>query len=128
VGDAEATLARSLPMLPRIRAAGFPAALVAQGGLMPDAVPWDDIDALFIGGTTDWKLGPDVVALVAAAKAHGKWAHMGRVNSWRRYDYARSIGCDSVDGTVLRFDPQRPVQLWMDRAHREPHIWAKGAV
>src|SRR5262245_44944205 len=33
VGDAAATLARSVPMLPRIRALGYPAALVAQDGL-----------------------------------------------------------------------------------------------
>jgi len=47
--DAAATLARSLPMLDRIRAAGFPVAVVAQDGLEDLAVPWDDIDALFIG-------------------------------------------------------------------------------
>jgi hypothetical protein len=122
VGDAEATLARSIPMLARIRAI-VPVALVAQDGLMPDMVPWDDIDALFVGGTTAWKLGPDVPPLVTEAKRRGKWAHMGRVNSWKRYDHARAIGCDSVDGTVLRFDPNRPVAEWMARAERETHIW-----
>jgi hypothetical protein len=125
LGDAEATLALSAPMLPRIRAI-VPVALVAQDGLTPDMVPWDDIDALFIGGTTAWKLGPDVPVLVAEAKRRGKWAHMGRVNSWKRYDYARAIGCDSVDGTVLKHDPKRPVREWMDRAWREPHIWEAG--
>ena len=61
VGDAEATLTRSAPFLPRIRALGYPAALVAQDGLTIDACPWADIDALFIGGTTAWKLGPKPV-------------------------------------------------------------------
>lgn len=126
VGDAAATLARSTPMLSRIRELGYPAALVAQDGLTSEMVPWDDIDAIFIGGTTDWKLGPDVPPLIDEAKRLGKWVHMGRVNSWARFDYARSLGCDSVDGTVLRFDPTRPVKDWMDRAQREPHIWEAG--
>lgn len=105
VGDAQATLDRSLPFLPKIRALGYPAALVAQDGLEHHNVPWDTLDALFIGGTTNWKLGPHARALVAEAKARGKWVHMGRVNSRARYEYARRIGCDSVDGTYLTFGP-----------------------
>lgn len=105
VGDAAATLLRSAPWLPRIRALGFPAAFVAQDGLEKLTVPWDDFDVLFIGGTTGWKLGPHARALVAEAKARGKWVHMGRVNSQRRYSYARHIGCDSADGTYLAFGP-----------------------
>ena len=124
VGDAVATLERAYPMLCQIRTLGYPVALVMQDGMTPEMVPWDDIDAIFIGGTTDWKLGPDVPLLVEQARKRNKWVHMGRVNSWSRFDYARSIGCDSVDGTVLRFDPSRPVKEWMERAEREPHIWS----
>lgn len=40
-----------------------------------------------------------------AAKRIGKWVHMGRVNSGKRYRYAEAIGCDSVDGSYLRFGP-----------------------
>ncbi|MGO8906753.1 MAG: hypothetical protein ACLQMH_14210 [Solirubrobacteraceae bacterium] len=82
---------------------GLPSALVAQDGLEHLerwlSMTWPRIDALFIGGSTDWKLGPSAEALVAEAKSRGKWAHMGRVNSARRIRYAASIGCDSVDGT-----------------------------
>jgi hypothetical protein len=60
---------------------------------------WPRIDALFVGGSTQWKLGPSAEALVAEAKARGKWVHMSRVNSARRIRYAASIGCDSIDGT-----------------------------
>lgn len=123
VGDAAETLARSTPMFLPIRKLGYPVALVMQDGMTPEMAPWDEIDAIFIGGTTDWKLGPEVPPLAAEAKRRGKWVHMGRVNSWRRFDYARSIGCDSADGTVLRFDPKRDVAGWMDRARRNPHIW-----
>jgi hypothetical protein len=56
VGDAQGTLARSLPWLPQIRSLGFPAAFVAQDGLEDLVVPWDWFDVLFIGGSTEWKL------------------------------------------------------------------------
>lgn len=105
VGDAAGTLERSRPWLPRIRALGYRAALVAQNGLETMAVPWDEFDALFIGGDTAWKLGHHARALVREAKRRGKWVHMGRVNSARRYRYAEHIGCDSVDGTYLVFGP-----------------------
>jgi len=107
VGDAAATLARSGPWLPKIRALGYPAALVAQDGLESLVVPWDDFDVLFIGGTTEWKLGPWARELVRQAKDRGKWVHMGRVNSERRYRYANAIGCDSADGTFLVFGPDK---------------------
>jgi hypothetical protein len=106
VGDAVATLARSLPWLPRIRWLGYRVAFVVQDGAeAPGMVPWDMFDALFIGGSTEWKLGPAARALVADAKARGKWVHMGRVNSARRYRYAEAIGCDSADGTFILFAP-----------------------
>lgn len=105
VGDAAATLARSLPWLPQIRALGYPAALVAQDGLEALTVPWDAFDVLFIGGTTEWKLGRHARALIREAKERGKRVHMGRVNSAQRYRYAEHIGCDSVDGTYLTFGP-----------------------
>lgn len=105
VGDAAATLERSAPWLAPIRELGYPVALVAQDGLEELDVPWGELDCLFIGGTTEWKLGPHARALVAEAKARGKWVHMGRVNSGRRYAYAMAIGCDSVDGTFLTFGP-----------------------
>jgi hypothetical protein len=105
VGDAAATMARSLPFLPMIRALGYPAAFVAQDGLEDLTIPWDDFDVLFIGGSTEWKLGSAARSLVALAKLKGKHVHMGRVNSERRYLYALNIGCDSVDGTYLTFGP-----------------------
>lgn len=106
VGDAAATLELSRPWLPRIRALGYPAALVAQDGLEDLEIPWDEFDALFIGGSTEWKLGPHARRIAAEAKRRGKWLHMGRVNSGRRWRYAEAIGCDSVDGTFLAFGPE----------------------
>lgn len=105
VGDHRDTLTRSAPWLPRIRDLGYPAAFVAQDGATPGTVPWDDFDALFIGGTTDFKLSEASRELVGEAVARGKHAHMGRVNSQRRLRTAHSWGCDSVDGTYLVFGP-----------------------
>jgi hypothetical protein len=74
---------------------------VAQDGLTVAAVPWAAIDALFIGGTTDWKLGAEARDLAGYAQTRGTWVHMGRVNSRRRLHYAERIGCSSVDGTAF---------------------------
>lgn len=110
VGDAIGTLRRSLPWLPSIRSLGYLAAFVAQDGLenlpAPWAIPWGEFDVLFIGGSTEWKLGPAARELTREAKARGKKVHMGRVNSLRRFRYAEAIGCDSVDGTYLVFGPR----------------------
>lgn len=116
VGDAVATLARSVPWLAEIRALGFPAALVAQDGLENLDVPWDLFDALFIGGTTEFKLSDHAKRLAAEAKQRGKFVHMGRVNSGRRWKLADSFGCDSCDGTFLAFGPDTNLvrmRAWM---------------
>lgn len=76
---------------------GLPLGYVAQDGAT--SAPWDEIAALFVGGSTEWKLGEQARELVLEAKDRGKWVHMGRVNTWRRLEYAKSIGVDSVDGT-----------------------------
>lgn len=126
VGDARATLERSAPMLARIRKTGFPVALAAQNGLEDLAVPWDDFDVLFIGGDTDWKLGPYARGLVRAARHHGKWIHMGRCNSEQRLRYAHAIGCHSADGTYLAFGPDKNLpQLlaWLRRVNDQYGLW-----
>lgn len=118
VADAAATLQRSTPVLPALRKLGYRAALVAQDGIRPADVPWDAIDCLFIGGSTAWKLSAHVPPLVRAAKAEGKWVHMGRVNSYRRLRAAALIGCDSADGTFLKFAPDVNVprlRVWIER-------------
>lgn len=125
VGDAAATLARSAPWLGPIRDLGYPAALVAQDGLEDLDVPWDTFDVLFIGGSTDWKLGPAVRELVREAKARGKWVHCGRVNSRKRLRLMAAIGCDSVDGTFLTFGPDRnlpQLRSWMQDLDDNPQL------
>lgn len=124
VGDAVATLALSTPMFERIRGLGYRVALVAQDGLEDLPVPWDAFDALFIGGTTAWKLGDPAAGLAIEAHRRGKWVHMGRVNSRKRLVYAESIHCDSADGTVLKHDLSRPVRSWVEHVNDNPSLWA----
>jgi hypothetical protein len=120
-GDAVATLRDSRPLLPRIRALGYPAALVAQPDMTVEMTPWDEFDVLFVGGPNTWQHSEPLIALVHEAKRRGKWVHMGRVNTRRRIHYAESLGVDSVDGTILRFDPTRPIVRWT--ADAPPSLW-----
>lgn len=111
VGDAQGTLDRSAGYYRPIRERGFTPALVGQDGLESLPIPWESFGAFFIGGSTAWKLGAEARAIVAEAKRRGKWVHMGRVNSAKRWDYARLIGCDSVDGTFLVFGPTKNLPI-----------------
>lgn len=120
VGDAKATSERSARWLPVIRELGYRASLVAQDGLEDLDVPWETFDALFLGGTTDWKLSAAARDLTGEAVARRVPVHMGRVNSRRRLLYAKTIGCTSADGTFLSFGPDHNLdrfRRWTHNAH-----------
>jgi hypothetical protein len=129
IADATATLALFPAMAERIRARGWPVALVGQDGMEQLPVPWHLVDWVFIGGSTDWKLGSGATSLIRQAKAHGKQVHVGRVNSGRRFARFHALGCDTADGTFLAFGPDvNALRLrdWM-RAAAEPTLWFGGA-
>lgn len=107
-GDPEATWHRFEKLGPLVQELGFPAALAAQDGMERMGNVGEQIDAcdcLFLGGSTEWKLGIQAELLARQARAKGKWVHMGRVNSLKRMERARAMGCNSVDGTFLGFGP-----------------------
>jgi hypothetical protein len=106
-GDGEATLKLSLDVLPQIRALGFPAAFVAQPGV--PKYPWDEFDCLFMGGSDEFKQ-TEGQRLLKEAKHRSKWCHIGRVNSTKRYLWAREQGYDSADGTHIAFCPTKNVK------------------
>lgn len=80
------------------------AAFVAQDGIGDTVIPLSAFDVLFIGGSTEFKLSNRARRLTIKAHNRGKWVHMDRVTSKRRFD-ALSWGVDSVDGTYLAFGP-----------------------
>lgn len=99
VGDAAATMSLFDDWADEVKGSGHPLALVAQDGAESLPVPWDRIGALFIGGSTEWKLSAHAAGLAAKALSMGKAVHMGRVNTLTRYRHAHAIGCHTVDGT-----------------------------
>lgn len=122
VGNAAATLARFRLWQPILRYYNYPVALVAQDGLECLTVPWNEFDALFIGGTTKWKLGQAAAKLAQEAKAQGKWVHMGRVNSIKRVRYAKF--CNSIDGlSWAKFSKQKLKQILPYLEQHEETMW-----
>lgn len=99
---------------------GHTPAFVLQEGCTPDNMP--DAPAYFIGGHDGYKLGEVAAACIAEGRRRGAWCHMGRVNSLKRMRYASSIGCQSVDGTFIKYGPEKNLpQLlrWLELVNAE---------
>lgn len=118
-GDSKATrelTARYLPEVDLYQGA-LPFAYVAQDGCVEADIPWDQISWLFLGGSTAFKVGEDAERLVRAATARGIGTHMGRVNGLPRMRRAQEMGCVSVDGRHLVYQPDAhaaEVLSWLD--------------
>jgi hypothetical protein len=103
VADARATADLFERWAPELERRELPLALVLQDGLeqlepwLADV--WPRLSAVFVGGSDEYKLGAHAARVVSVARKHGKWAHVGRVNSFKRMRYAAAIGADSVDGS-----------------------------
>ncbi len=79
-----------------------------QDGIEDLDIPWRAMVAVFIGGTTAFKLSDHVRHMIAAAKLMGKWVHLGRINNPERWDRFESLGADSCDGTgISRYSHMR---------------------
>lgn len=81
--------------------AGWKLAIVVQDGQEDLPIPWEDIAAVFIGGSTKWKCSVHVEHIIKAAKALRKWVHVGRVNDPNRFKHFENLGADSCDGTGM---------------------------
>jgi hypothetical protein len=103
-GDARATAESFERWAPAVARRGLPVGLVLQDGIDECSAwlerTWHRLDAVFVGGSTEFKLGPVARLLAQEAHARGKWVHWGRVNTRSRFDYIVSTGAaDSWDGT-----------------------------
>lgn len=120
VGDAVETLIQSSPWLTPMRELGVPVAYVAQDGCQdaPGLIPWAEFDVLFVGGSTEFKLGSE--ALCREAIERGKRVHIGRVNSYKRMQWAKDCGAESCDGTFIKVAPDINLpraRRWFEKLH-----------
>lgn len=122
VGDAARTLELFHRWLPHVAPYGYPLALVAQDGLDVAGVPWDEISALFVGGTDEFKMGVEALELAREAKRRSLWVHYGRVNGHRRIRWARAAGADSFDGSSLSWFRDRWLVSFADHAAGPPQL------
>lgn len=110
LGDAGATMSKYHEW--RNKMQPWPVAYVAQDGQENMALP--ECDAVFIGGTTDWKLGPSAEC-IREAQERDIWVHVGRVNTGKRIRHFALLGVDSVDGSALAYGPERN-KRWIEAA------------
>jgi hypothetical protein len=88
----------------KTRTQELPRALVLQDGIDRVRIPWDDIAAVFIGGSDQFKYSPEAFRAARTAKMLGKWVHVGRVNTANRVRNWLEVA-DSIDGSgMCRFD------------------------
>jgi hypothetical protein len=122
VGDCTETRRRWDTYAPTVIDLGFPAAYVLQDG--ETRPPWDEMAALFIGGSTAYKMSADTQRFTREAQDRGMWTHIGRVNSLPRMKAAVHDGYDSADGTYLTYGPDTnlPKLLRMIRLAHEPRL------
>jgi len=78
-------------------------ALVLQDGMTTQDIPWPELEAVFVGGTDQYKFSPDVYRICLQAKQHRKWIHFGRINSKRKLSLAHDYHAHSVDGLHWSF-------------------------
>lgn len=94
----------------------WPLALVAQDGQENLPIPWRQIEAIFIGGMTEWKMSDHVEHIIKCAQLQDKWVHVGRVNTAARWKHFEDLGADSIDGSGLaRYTHMRKAIYERDR-------------
>ena len=102
VGDAQRTA--ELFEIFWTRTQELPRALVLQDGIERVRIPWNDIKAVFIGGSDQFKYSQWAINAAVTAKRLGKWVHVGRVNTAARVRNWLGLA-DSIDGSgICRFD------------------------
>jgi hypothetical protein len=107
VGNARRTLEVFDVWQTRIQSMRYPVALVLQDGIEDLEIPWARLQAVFVGGSTEFKGSKAASDCARAARMLGKWVHVGRVNTPIRYDYWKPLA-DSCDGSgVSRFTHMR---------------------
>lgn len=96
----------------------FPVAYVAQDG--QENIPFPNLNtwqALFVGGSTQWKLSDYAVTCIHFARNRDMHVHIGRVNYRRRYiHFGRLQGSErfTCDGTRIRYERRKALASWKE--------------
>jgi len=123
VGDARRTLEIFKHRHGLIR--NWSLALVAQDGMENLEIPWSEIEAIFVGGCDPWKDSKSSLDIVRTAKTLGKFVHVGRVNTFKRFDRFAQIGADTCDGSgvaIYSDDKLGEIQRAM-HTNKEKNLW-----
>ena len=128
VGNAQETVNRWVEWFPQLDYLNLPAAFVGQDGIerISDQIPWDQMAAFFVGGSTEWKMSQEAESLMREAKRRGKWVHVGRVNTRRRIRDVMMMQADSIDGRSFSAwpDANLPRALsWIRREKTQPCLF-----
>ena len=102
----------------------WPRALVAQDGIEDLPIPWDQIAAVFIGGSTAWKESSAAADVVRAARIAELHVHVGRVNTIKRFTWFDDLGADTCDGTGVLMRGSRRFHEMLSAiqcGHRDDH-------
>jgi len=102
VGDARRTL--ELFGMFQEQTIGLPRCLVLQDGIGDHSIDWYGLEAVFVGGSDNFKVSQEAMAACKAAKMLGKWVHVGRVNTVQRLKVWMDVA-DSIDGSgISKYD------------------------
>jgi len=116
-GDSVGNAPETLALYPKfsVNFTGWSGAYVAQDGSEDLEFP-TDFDALFVGGTTEWKLSAAAESVIKRAQTLGKHIHIGRVNWGARYRHFNLLAGSedfTCDGTRTRFEgTQKAIAAW----------------
>lgn len=111
VGNHQDTLKRFYETYQAISDLGFPLAFVLQNGCTPGDVPWNLINAVFLGGTNAYKFSQEALRVLEEAGKRDVWRHIGRINSPTRINHFYNHA-ESFDGKYLSaFYPDKAVKV-----------------
>lgn len=85
----------------RTKMVGWRVALALQDGIEDIEIPWALVDAVFVGGSTSFKMSAQAASAIKAALLFGKWVHVGRVNDPERFAHFEALGVHSIDGSGI---------------------------
>jgi hypothetical protein len=109
---------------PFIKDLGYSTAFVAQDGQENYSLP--EMDWLFIGGSSEWKLGLDAALVISRAVEKNIPVHVGRVNSLKRTKHFAQFGVRSFDGTHWIYEPTKAKGRILKWVSHKPETIYKG--